>query len=182
MIVTKRNSKQLLSYTLGSNKQKNASKQPTFFSIYPSFVFIQDGQAQQVFRPAMTNPEEIRKWVEKEFDIEHLDASTEIITQSIPQTEDITIARLPSSKRKIHSYLETINIEWLIREAHKEKSLSRDLSMRFWVSEKRFPELKSLFVELGMIEVKEGVVAKISPDLSLDELLLRAKDIKNNQE
>jgi hypothetical protein len=35
MIVTKRNSKQLLFYTLGSNKQKNASKQPTFFSIYP---------------------------------------------------------------------------------------------------------------------------------------------------
>ena len=76
-----------------------------------SFVLIQDGQALQVFRPAMTNPEEIREWAEKEFDIEQSDASTEIISQNVPQKEGITITCLPSPKRKIHSYLETIDIE-----------------------------------------------------------------------
>ncbi len=35
MIVMKWNYFELLSYSFGSKKQKNVSKQPTFFSIYP---------------------------------------------------------------------------------------------------------------------------------------------------
>lgn len=137
-----------------------------------NFLHIQDSEAIEVFRPYLIEQDDLSDWIGDNFDKTIPLESQESRSNKYLQVEDGTKWKVRQA-----SYLDNVDTAWLLIALYEGKILPRELSMQFWVTEKKFTEFKSLLVELGIIEVKAGLVAKLKDWISLEEILKKTKHL-----